>query len=68
MNTITVQVSHEDIDKWEEVVQKFVKENPGQPIPPTMLRWLFNMSTEWDVEVAKERLEFRPEVLYREKV
>lgn len=66
--SITVQVSHDDIDKWEEVVQKFVRENPGQPIPTTMLRWLFNMSTDKDVETAKERLEFRPEVLYREKV
>lgn len=56
MSTISIQVSDEDITKWEGVIQKFVRDNPGQPIPSTLLRWLFNMSNDKDVEVAMKRL------------
>lgn len=55
MSKIKVEVSHEDITKWEESVQKFVRENPGRPVPNALLRWLFNLSTVDDLKVARER-------------
>lgn len=57
MNTITVQLTDEQMAKWEESVQKFVREHPGRPVPSALLRWLFNMSSDEDLKVAAKRLE-----------
>jgi len=59
MSKIKIEITPEALDKWEEAVQKVVRENPGRPIPTALLRWLFNTSTDEDLKVALARLDVK---------